>query len=408
MLANFDPDKLDKILYNLLSNAFKFTPSSGNISVGLSVGEETLAEEKSDIRIVVKDSGIGIEKELLPKIFDRFYQVENKFNNYGTGIGLALVKELVKIHNGEIKVQSEPGKGSEFEVTLPIFHPNESVQQDDRYFDFAEGLDENKKKTVEKKNQMAKFPLLLLIEDNSDMRLFIMNEFIDNYRIIQASEGNEGLHLALEEIPDAIICDVMLPGLDGFEICRTLKSDERTSHIPILMLTAKSSEENILEGFKSGADDYITKPFSPEVLKARIKNMLDSRIALRKKFIKEPFASIKDFSPSGIDEKLLNKAYAIVEKNLNNQNFKALDFANEIGMSRAQLYRKIQAVSGQSVKEFVRTIRLKKAAELLVTSHDNISEVSFNVGFSSTTYFSKSFGEYFGMTPSKYIAQHKK
>ena len=181
----------------------------------------------------------------------------------------------------------------------------------------------------------------------------------------------------------------------------------RTSHIPILILTAKSSEQNTLEGLESGADDYITKPFSPVILSARIKNLLDSRIALRKKFIKEPFASLKEISPSGIDEKLLNKAYSIVEKNLNNSDFEAIDFANEIGMSRAQLYRKIQAISGQSVKEFVRTIRLKKAAELLIVSGNNIAEVAFNVGFSSATYFSKAFSEYFGIPPSKYADQYK-
>ena len=240
------------------------------------------------------------------------------------------------------------------------------------------------------------------------MRLYIKNEFKDIYKVTEAHNGTVGIEKALEEIPDAIICDVMMPGIDGYEVCRKLKQDEKTSHIPILMLTAKSSEQHTIEGFESGADDYVAKPFSSAILKLRIKSLIDSRELLRKKFIKDPFAAIKDFSPSKTDEALLKKAYAIVEKNLSNPNFEVNDFAYEIGMSRTQLYRKIDAIAGQSVKEFIRIIRLKKAAELLVTSDMNITEIADRVGFGSQSYFTTSFTEYFGINPSKYIEKHIK
>jgi DNA-binding response OmpR family regulator len=248
----------------------------------------------------------------------------------------------------------------------------------------------------------------LIIEDNPDMRLYIKDDFKDIYKVTEAHNGKVGIEKALEEIPDAIICDVMMPGIDGYEVCRKLKQDEKTSHIPILMLTARSSEQHTIEGFESGADDYVAKPFSSAILKVRIKSLIDSRELLRKKFIKEPFAAIKDFSPSKTDEALLRKAYAIVEKNLGNPNFEVNDFAYEIGMSRTQLYRKIDAIAGQSVREFIRIIRLKKAAELLTTSDLNITEIADKVGFGSQTYFSTAFTEYFGIKPSKYAEKRIK
>ena len=238
------------------------------------------------------------------------------------------------------------------------------------------------------------------------MRLYIKNEFKDTYKVTEARNGTAGLEIALEEIPDAVICDVMMPGLDGYNVCRKLKHDERTSHIPIVMLTAKSSEQHTIEGFESGADDYVAKPFSSAVLKVRIKNLIESRELLRNKFMKEPFAAIKDFSPSKTDEALLKKAYAIVEKNLSNPDFEVSDFAFEIGMSRTQLYRKINAIAGQTVREFIRIVRLKKASELLVSSDMNITEIAYMVGFNSQSYFTTSFTEYFGMNPSKYTEKH--
>jgi DNA-binding response OmpR family regulator len=249
---------------------------------------------------------------------------------------------------------------------------------------------------------------ILIIEDNADMRLCMRNELKDDYNISEAHNATLGLDKAFEEIPDAIICDAMMLGMDVYEVCKTLKQDERTNHIPIIILTDRSSEQHIIEGLESGADDYIVKPFSLAVLRVRIKNLITSRMILRKKYLKEPLAAINDISLSKADERLLRNAYAIVEKNLDNSNFEVTDFAHEIGMSRTQLYRKIHVISGQSVKEFIRILRLKKAAELLLANDKNITEIAYTVGFNSLSYFTASFTEYFGMNPTKYIEKHIK
>lgn len=367
-------------------------------------------------KIIIKDTGIGIPKDFQSKIFDKFYQVKNTLNKQGTGIGLSLTYELIQLHLGEIIVESTPDIGSEFTVILPLWIEENELPHladiDEKKKMIHSGKEQKitideKIEPVELNEEPAvlkdKLPKILIVEDNADMRTFIKNEFKASYNVLEAHDGVIGLQKALEEIPDAIICDVMMPGKDGFKVCCTLKSDERTSHIPIVMLTAKSSEQHTIEGFESGADDYVAKPFSSAVLKARIKNLIESRILLRKKFTTEPFATLTEISPSKTDEMLFKKAYAIVEKNLNNANFEVNDFAFEIGISRTQLYRKIHAISGQSVKEFIRIIRLKKAAELLVTQENNISEVAFSVGFNSLSYFTTSFTDYFGMNPSKYV-----
>ncbi|MFH1194086.1 MAG: two-component regulator propeller domain-containing protein [bacterium] len=413
----FDDDKLDKIIFNILSNAFKFTQDKGSISISLVIDEALTmhpdVETKKTIKINVKDSGIGIPKEAQQKIFDRFYQVKNYMNTQGTGIGLSLTFELVKLHKGNIYLESEPNAGSTFTVELPLWTEESELpsissrhMNIDKEHEPKKIIDNNPEiitQPVNENNNEKNLPRLLIIEDNPDMRLYIKNEFIDSYKVSEAPNGTVGIETALEEIPDAIICDVMMPGIEGYEVCRELKHDEKTSHIPILMLTAKSSEQHTIEGFESGADDYVAKPFSPAILKVRIKSLIESRELLRKKFIKDPFAAIKDFSPSKTDEALLKKAYAIVEQNLSNPNFGVSDFAYEIGMSRTQLYRKIDAVAGQSVKEFIRIIRLKKAAELLVTTDMNINEIAERVGFGSQSYFTTSFTEYFGINPSKYV-----
>ena len=417
--AWFDHDKLDKIIYNLLSNAFNFTKDCGSISLSLIVDEASAkysgVNTKRIIEIIVKDSGIGIPKESQQKIFDRFYQVKNNLTTQGTGIGLSLTYELVRLHNGNIYLESEPNVGSTFTVILPLWTeenqlPSSTSKLKRNKINVHEIIQENIPEVIPKtyyedKNQ-KNLPHLLIIEDNPDMRLYIKNEFKDIYKVTEAHSGRIGIEKALEEIPDAIICDVMMPGINGYEVCRKLKQDEKTSHIPILILTAKSSEQHTIEGFESGADDYVAKPFSSAILKLRIKSLIDSRELLRKKFIKDPFAAIKDFSPSRTDETVLKKAYAIVEKNLSNPDFEVSDFAYEIGMSRTQLYKKINAIAGQTVREFIRIIRLKKAAELLLSTDMNITEIAERVGFGSQSYFTTSFTEYFGINPSKYVEKH--
>ena len=412
----FDTDKLDKIIYNLLSNAFKYTPDNGAITISLSLDDNTdnnTAKHSEgsvrQFRITVQDSGIGIPKEYQSKIFDRFYQVKNTMTTHGTGIGLSLTYELVKLHQGNSLVHSELGIGSEFSVILPLWLEEQELPQSSMVNKSLESeimQDDDKDQNdvlTEESSATSKLPHVLIIEDNTDMRLFIKSDLLNIYSCSEAKNGFEGIDKAIKEIPDVILCDIMMPGIDGFEVCRKLKQDERTSHIPIIMLTAKSSEQHTIEGLESGADDYIAKPSSSAILRARIKNLINSRQLLRKKFIKEPFAPIQELSPSKVDERLFKKAYEIVERNLNNPDFDVSDFGRELGMSRTQLYRKIHAVSGQSVKEFIRIIRLKKAAELLLKREKNISEVAFTVGFNSLSYFTTSFTEYFGMNPKKYI-----
>ena len=250
--------------------------------------------------------------------------------------------------------------------------------------------------------EKAQLPLLLVADDNEEMQRYVFDEFKSQYRVIVASDGITAFEQAIQEIPDIIISDIMMPGIDGVELCRRLKTDERTSHIPILLLTAKNTEQDTLDGLENGADDYIPKPFNIAILKARVKNLYQSRLMLRSKFMKEPEASIKEISPSKADERFLKRAYEIVEKYIEDPDFDVQIFSTELGMSRSQLYRKIDAVSGQSVHKFIRIVRLKKAAELLINSNMSISEIVENVGFNSFAYFTKSFREYFGITPSKY------
>ncbi len=425
----FDTDKLDKIIYNLLSNAFKFTRDGGTITVSLDLIDGSCLKENPEqsynaaipgdktIRISVEDSGIGIPKEAQKRIFDRFYQVKNSLTNKGTGIGLSLTYELVKLHNGSIAVESEPEKGSKFAVILPLWLDETEVPKLSPIRENIRPINTHEKEilvggnlrdyeTGEEQNLKERLPKILIIEDNSDMRLFIRSEFKDNYNVCEARDGIIGIQKACDEIPDAIICDVMMPGKDGYEVCRTLKNDERTSHIPIVILTAKGSEQHTIEGFESGADDYVAKPFSSAVLKVRIRNLIEARISLRRKFMREPFAALTEISPSKTDEKLFQKVYSIVERNLDNPEFDVNDFASEIGMSRTQLYRKIHALSGESVKEFIRVVRLKKAAEFLVTTDRNVSEIAYSVGFNSLSYFTTSFTEYFGMNPTKFMEKH--
>jgi signal transduction histidine kinase/ligand-binding sensor domain-containing protein/DNA-binding response OmpR family regulator len=409
-IVYFDRDKIDKILYNLISNAFKFTPNDGKITITIKADEKN-----ATLFITIDDSGIGIPIDAQAKIFDRFYQVENT-GIYGTGIGLALTKELVQLLRGNIKIESTPSEGSRFIVSLPILSDTEIsnagkvkieksiVEADDNPIWSYQDI--HAIEHINTKDNPT-FPLLLIVEDNIDMRLYIQNEFIDSYRIIEANNGVEGFERAIAEIPDIIISDVMMPKMDGVEFCKKIKSEEKTSHIPVLLLTARSSDEYTIEGFESGADDYITKPFNAPILKIKIRNIVESRKFIQSRFIKEPNATINEIAPSVLDEKFLKKAYDVVEKHISNANFEANDFAVAVGMSRAQVYRKISAITGQSVKEFIRIIRLKKAADMLLKNEKNITEIAFEVGFNSIAYFTKSFTDYYGVSPSKYVAQNK-
>lgn len=418
----FDPDKVDKILYNLLSNAFKYTLPGGKVQLQIVPGPlmivpYTQTETKS-VLVKVIDTGIGIKAENLEKIFDRFFKSDEsrEMQNKGTGIGLTFARELAQIHKAILTVQSEPGKGTEFCLQLPIgqtyLSPDEKIHSNRKAVpDFVKTMvDTNLVEDVEapKKERPESAPVLLIIEDNKSIRSLIASELQDSFYVFEASDGLEGLVKAKEQIPDLIVSDIMMPKIDGIELCKKLKSEILTSHIPILLLTAKGADENKISGYQSGADDYITKPFSMAVLKARIENLIKSRQQLKEKYLKSTEADPEALFPENtLDRRFLEKIISIIENDLSNSELDNKQLTKEIGLGKSQLYAKIKALTGQSVHEFMRTIRLKKAAEILLKSSVSISEVAYMTGFNSLIYFSRSFKKQFGVTPSDYITQNR-
>jgi len=429
----FDREALEKIFYNLLSNAFKFTPDGGSVAVHISCSS-SLPEEFSGIsslrnqhvRIDVCDTGIGIPADQLDKIFDRFYQISrrdkpgNPHKIEGSGIGLALTRDLVELHKGIIFVSSEPGKGSCFTVLLPA---DKEVYSNDQIVDSAEKApshapietvnllqsdESNHEMDFSDNDQTIEKPIILLVDDNSELRDFIKKGLGKKYRFIEAEDGDQGFTLALHQLPDLIISDIVMPGTDGIALCRKLKEHPNTEHIPIIMLTARSAEETRMEGFLSGADDYISKPFSISLLEIRISNILNARKKLWNKFRKELLMQPSELAVEHPDEVFLKKAMDIVEKYISDSSFDVRTFVKEMGMSRSVLYRRLEAVTGQSVNEFIRIIRLKRAAQLLSMNTYSVAEVAYEVGFNDPQYFSKCFHKYFHCTPSQYAANQEK
>jgi len=426
--AFFDHDKLEKIVYNLLSNALKFTPEKGQVMFELSFFSNKKKKKLPTrfrkitgqiICITVTDTGPGIAKEDLSHIFDRFYQVDSRHNrnSEGTGLGLSLSKELVELHHGKISVGSELGKGSNFKIYLPIdkkaFETNEIVDDKEETSDLstlAINLQNQEKiKTPETdKDTVAELSeedilQILLVEDNPDMRLYIRDCFNEQFNILEAADGKSGFETATNEIPDIIISDLMMPKMDGIELCNKLKTDERTSHIPVILLTALSSVDDRIRGLETGADDYIAKPFNREELVTRVNNLTDQRRLLRERFGKEVKIQAKDIAVTSADEKFLNKLISYIENNLANPDMNVDSLIEEINLSRSQLHRKLKALTGLSATEFIRTIRLKRAAQLLEQHHGTIAETVYAVGFNSLSYFSKCFQKQFNMTPKEYI-----
>jgi len=421
ILACFDADKVEKIIYNLLSNAYKFTNPGGKIDVSV---EARFAKESSselnEIVIQIRDNGIGIPEEQIKHIFDRFYQVKNNIAK-GTGIGLALTRDLVTLLNGTIEVESEVNKTTCFTVILPLLKPDSENQEkivQNQYnkvdllnmalLQSLEQEDENIEESVVLMDKKSKFPILLVVEDHYDMRKFLVNELSSEYQVIEASDGERGLQLAMEKIPDLIISDIMMPFVDGLTLVNTLKKDKYTSHIPIILLTAKGTEESRAEGYETGADSYISKPFQMPVLKARIINLLQIRKTLRQRFSSEIGIEPKDIVFNAADENLLNKAIEIIEQNSKDENFNVEKLAREIGIHRVQLSRKFLALTNENPSDFIRITRLKKAAKLLLTRKFSISEVCYQVGFKDPAHFTRIFSKQFNITPSKYIEENTK
>jgi signal transduction histidine kinase/DNA-binding response OmpR family regulator len=401
----FDKDKIGKIMVNLLSNALKHTPREGFVEVLLNA----IPEKPDYIEIIVRDNGIGIERHEIKNIFEPFYQSEATINRKieGSGIGLALVKELVELHGGAISVSSETGKGAEFKVCIAVNKdrlPLAEISDDKKgvaSFCFsAEILSDN---TTNVRNKAIKDKTtILVVEDNDDMRGYITKNLCKEYQIIEAINGKQGYDKAKELSPDLIIADVMMPVIDGYEMTRLIKNDSLTSHIPVIMLTAKASEESKIEGLESAADDYISKPFNMKELLLRINNAITNRQRLRDKFRKSITVNPSEVTATSLDEQFLTKALQIIENHLTESEFSVDDFCTAIGISKTHVYRKLKALTNQSFTEFLRTIRLKRAASLLSIKTGNLTEIAYQTGFTNLSYFSRSFKEQFGVNPSEY------
>jgi DNA-binding response OmpR family regulator len=410
----------------LLSNAFKFTPNKGEISITLST---TVANNKKGkptdfLELVIRDSGKGIPKKNLKFIFDRFYQLEEDENvrsGTGTGIGLALAKNIVKLHKGIIKAISNEGEGTSFIVLLPLGKDhlkedkilnstedaidNESSFYLDKPNYLMDNLSENDtiKEDVDKDKSL---PILLIVEDNKEVRTFIKNIFKTNYTVYEAENGQKALDIASKNSIDLIISDVMMPVMDGIEFCARIKTNILTSHIPVILLTAKTSEESQKSGYTTGADAYITKPFDTNLLEVRVNNILRSRKSLIEKFKIDTILEPKELTATSADEMFLQKAIDLIEQNMTNAEYTINDFISEMNMSRSVLYRKLKALTDQSITEFIRTIKLKRAGQLILKSQLSISEIAFDLGFNDLKHFRISFQKLFNELPSQYRANH--
>lgn len=410
----FDVNMLEKILFNVLSNAFKYTNDHGTITI-------MVDKDNTDKRAIIKieDSGVGMSPETVEHAFDLFYQ-GNEGTYKGTGLGLALSKELITLHHGTIKIKSEKWKGATFEISLPLGNEHledceiqkqaalYSLNYEDAkiYTNEAETL--NLSPAEEIATGTGKDYSILLIEDNIEIRLFLKNQLGKNYEIIEAENGNIGLSLAYEIVPDIIISDILLPGKDGMVITETLKNDIRTSHIPIIILSARGSIEQQIEGLKLKADAYIVKPFNVQYLEETIKNLTKNREILKEHYSSElPNESLRGNISKKIDRKFVNEFSAIVEGNFANENFGVDDICKEIGMSRMQLYRKVKAVLGININDYILSVRMQRAKYLLLNEDLSISEISFKVGFSSQAYFSTVFKSRFGVTPKGFKEKQK-
>ncbi|MCE5332168.1 MAG: response regulator [Bacteroidales bacterium] len=399
----FDSEKMKKIVFNLLSNAFKFTPNGGKIDVNLSLIQQ-LNDDKKLLKITVSDSGIGIPAKDLDRIFERFYRVENPENGHqtGTGVGLHIASEYVKLHQGEIVVESQLGKGSVFTVLIPALQHihEEMIAQNGTHGDKPEIL--TPEEEVLNEEHKSKLPLMLVVDDNEDFRNFISALFAESYRILKAEDGEKAYQIILDRMPDLIICDVMMPNMDGFELCKLVKQDIRVSHIPIILLTAKAGDENKYHGLELGAEDYIAKPFNMEMLSLKVSRIIERQKKTREQFKRKVDITTGEVEITSMDEKFVKKAVALVEANIANSNFLVEDLCREMGMSRVYFYKKILSLTDKTPSEFIRFIRLKRATDLLEKSQLFVNEVAYQVGFNDPKYFRKYFKDEFGISPSEY------
>jgi signal transduction histidine kinase/CheY-like chemotaxis protein/AraC-like DNA-binding protein len=424
LFLQFDQEKLRQIVSNLLSNALKFTPEKGNIYI--TTLESTAQEngQKSTLVIKVKDTGIGIPEDKLPHIFDRFYQLDNGTTRKteGTGIGLALTKELVKLMEGEIIVKSPPtgaAKGTEFTIVLPL--QKLTTVATDIVYETKETTAVVKAMTarmppvaavLEEKQQLEK-PLILLVEDNADVVAYTAS-CLPEYRLAVANNGREGFDIACQIVPNLVITDVMMPFVDGFELCRQLRADERTSHVPIIMLTAKAGIESKIEGLQQGADVYLEKPFNREELLVRIKKLLEMRQSLQQYYLKKAGLSVNQSAPNTITESIISdtaiedefvkKIRKMIEDNISEANFTVEQLSKQAFLSHSQLHRKLEALIGCTPNKFIRLIRLKKAKALLQNTNNSIASIAQECGFNDPGYFARVFKQEYQVTPQEWRA----
>jgi signal transduction histidine kinase/ligand-binding sensor domain-containing protein/DNA-binding response OmpR family regulator len=402
----FDKDKIEKILFNLLSNAFKYTHDNGTVCINMVYVPPANNEADGTLAIEVKDTGIGIAAGMHEKIFERFFQtdVPQSMVNQGTGIGLAITKEFVRLHNGIITVKSEPEQGTCFTVLLPakkIYEtPSRTAISPIAAEDAEQIIPEESQKSGRKKT-------IIVVEDNEDIRFYLKDNLKGQYKVEEATNGKEGWEKIKLLNPDLVVSDIMMPLMDGIELARKIKTETITAHIPVILLTAMGSEEKQLEGLKVGVNDYITKPFTFEILASRIRNLLAQQELLQKRFQKQIEVNPGEVTITPVDEKFLKQALEVVEKNMDNPEFSVEDFSRDMYMNRVTLYRKILSITGRTPIDFIRSIRLKRAARLLEKSGMSVAEIAYEVGFNNPKNFTKAFKEEFKVPPSQYAANKK-
>jgi DNA-binding response OmpR family regulator/two-component sensor histidine kinase len=404
-VTDFDHDKIERILFNLLSNAFKFTPSGGHISVMLSlyVSSET---DTNNLEIKVIDTGIGIAVENQQKIFERFFQdnMPESLLNQGSGIGLSITREFVKMQGGVIELESEPDYGSCFTVSLPLKAPY-AVGVAPQLADTAELQEVNVQASTVAENAAlpGKKATILLIEDNDDLRFYLKDNLKNSFHVIEAVNGKDGWQKALSLHPKLIVSDISMPVMNGIELCKKIKADPRTAQIPVILLTALTTEEDQLQGLNSGADDYILKPFNFEILISKVHNSLRMQQTLKATYQKQIEVKAEDIHVVSEDDKFLKKAFDCIEQNITKVNFSVEELSRQLNLSRVSLYKKMLILTGKTPVDCIRTVRLKRAAQLLEKSQLSIANVAYEVGFNNPTYFSKVFKEEYGMLPSEYV-----
>jgi DNA-binding response OmpR family regulator/anti-sigma regulatory factor (Ser/Thr protein kinase) len=414
-----DREKIEIALFNLISNAMKYTQDGGSVKVEL---EQT----KNGVRVSVADNGPGIPAEAGPKLFDKFYQVKESPGKTGFGIGLFVAKTFVESHKGRLSYKSpKEGRGTIF--TIDLLEGRNHFESTTIFEDSSGGsafLEELMEEPVEIPMLPISLPTdkvetamnslateertLLLVDDNDQIRQYVAQIFSPNFKVLQADCGEEGLKMARQHLPELVISDVVMKKMSGIELCNLIKEDAATSHIPVILLTASSAADIKLKGIENGADDYITKPFEKEQLVARVDNLLKSRNALQKYFFNEITLQKNPLKISEEYKQFLDRCMAIVEENIDRDDFSIKTLANEIGMSHSNLYKKIKSISGQSANAFIRFIRLRKAAQILIDTNCNVSEAAFQVGFNDTRYFRDQFNQLFGINPSDYIKKYRK